>query len=48
LIYQDKFNAHMTDINLKGKMGVWEAARHAGEIDPAFPLVYMSGNATAD
>jgi len=35
----------VTDINLKGRMDGWEVARRAREIDPAFPVVYMSGAA---
>jgi CheY-like chemotaxis protein len=38
----------VTDINLKGKMGGWEVAQHAREIEPEFPVVYMSGAAAAD
>jgi DNA-binding response OmpR family regulator len=35
----------VTDINLKGRMDGWEVARHARGLDPAFPVVYMSGAA---
>jgi len=35
----------VTDINLNGRMDGWEVARQAREIDPAFPVVYMSGAA---
>ena len=39
-----KYRALVTDINLgRDKMDGWEIARHAREIDPAFPVVYMSG-----
>jgi DNA-binding NtrC family response regulator len=38
----------MTDINLQGNMDGWEVAQHAREIDPQFPIVYMSGAAAAD
>ena len=38
----------MTDINLQGKMDGWEVAQHAREIEPDFPVVYMSGAAAAD
>jgi CheY-like chemotaxis protein len=35
----------VTDINLKGRMDGWEVARQARGIDPAFPVIYMSGAA---
>jgi CheY-like chemotaxis protein len=38
----------VTDINLKGKMDGWEVAQNAREIEPDFPVVYMSGAAAAD
>src|ERR1700676_2355719 len=37
-----KYRALVTDINLSGAMGGWEVARHAREIDPDFPIVYMT------
>ena len=37
----------MTDISLRGRIDGWEVARQAREIDPQFPVVYMSG-ASAD
>jgi DNA-binding response OmpR family regulator len=43
-----KYRALVTDINLKGKMDGWEVAQHAREIEPEFPIVYMSGAAAAD
>ena len=43
-----KYRAIVTDINLRGKMDGWEVAQHAREIDPEFPVIYMSGAATAD
>jgi CheY-like chemotaxis protein len=33
----------VTDINLKGRLNGWEVARAAREIDPAFPVIYMTG-----
>jgi CheY-like chemotaxis protein len=39
-----KYSALVTDINLKGPMKGWEVAR----IDPAFPIVYMTGAAADD
>jgi CheY-like chemotaxis protein len=35
----------VTDINLKGRMDGWEVAHQARGLDPAFPVVYMSGAA---
>src|ERR1700737_660049 len=37
-----KYRALVTDINLSGNMGGWEVAKQAREIDPAFPVVYMT------
>jgi DNA-binding response OmpR family regulator len=39
------YRALVTDINLHGTMDGWEVARSAREIDPAFPVVYMTGAA---
>jgi DNA-binding NtrC family response regulator len=38
----------VTDINLNGRMNGWELAKHAREIDPTFPIVYMTGAAAND
>ena len=43
-----KYRALMTDIQLRGVMDGWEAARRAREIDPEFPIVYMTGGNAAD
>lgn len=37
--------ALVTDINLNGKMSGWELAKHVREIEPSFPVVYMTGGA---
>jgi DNA-binding response OmpR family regulator len=42
-----EYRALVTDINLRGKMDGWEVAQQA-EIDPEFPVVYMSGKSAAD
>jgi CheY-like chemotaxis protein len=42
------YRALVTDINLKGRMNGWEVARQAREIDPAFPIVYMTGAAASE
>jgi CheY-like chemotaxis protein len=36
----------VTDINLQGTMGGWEVAKRAREIEPEFPIVYMTGAST--
>ena len=46
--HKGKYRALVTDINLHGKMDGWEVAQHAREIDPGFPVVYMSGAVAAD
>jgi CheY-like chemotaxis protein len=40
-----KYRALVTDINLKGKVDGWEVAKQARELDPGFPIVYMTGAA---
>jgi DNA-binding response OmpR family regulator len=42
------YRALVTDISLRGKMEGWEVAQHAREIDPQFPVLYMSGASAAD
>lgn len=46
--HQGKYRALVTDINLKSKMDGWEVAQNAREIEPEFPIVYMSGADAAD
>lgn len=46
--HKGKYRALVTDIDLGGTMSGWEVARHAREIEPDFPVVYMSGAAAAD
>ena len=43
-----KYRALVTDIQLRGVMDGWEAARRAREIDPEFPIVYMTGGNAAE
>jgi len=43
-----KYWALVTDINLKGRLSGWEIAKAAREVDPHFPVVYMTGAAAAD
>jgi CheY-like chemotaxis protein len=42
---RNHYRALLTDINLLGTMDGWEVARQAREINPAFPIVYMTGAA---
>jgi DNA-binding response OmpR family regulator len=45
---KNKYRALVTDINLLGRLNGWEIAQKAREIDPQFPIVYVSGAAAAD
>lgn len=42
---KNEYRALVTDINLLGRLDGWEVARAAREMDPAFPVVYMTGAA---
>jgi CheY-like chemotaxis protein len=42
------YRALVTDINLKGRMNGWEVAKQARQLDPTFPIVYMTGAAAND
>ncbi len=46
--HNSKYRALVTDINLTGKLNGWDIARRAREIEPEFPVVYMSGDHAAD
>ena len=37
------YRALVSDINLKGTLDGWEVAKQAREIDPGFPIIYMTG-----
>jgi CheY-like chemotaxis protein len=39
------YRALITDINLRGRIDGWEIAKQVREIDPAFPIVYITGAA---
>jgi DNA-binding response OmpR family regulator len=43
-----KYRALVTDISLRGKVDGWEVAQRARELDPEFPVVYVSGVSAAD
>ena len=38
-----KYRALVADVNLRGRMDGWEVAKQAREIDPTFPIIYMTG-----
>jgi DNA-binding response OmpR family regulator len=37
------YRALVADVSLRGRMDGWEVAKHAREIDPEFPIIYMPG-----
>jgi CheY-like chemotaxis protein len=43
-----EYRAVVTDINLRGRINGWEVAKQAREINPAFPIIYMTGAAAVD
>lgn len=43
--HNGKYRALVTDINLLGRIDGWEIAKQAREMDPAFPIIYMTGAA---
>ena len=46
--HEGKYRALVTDIDLGGGLDGWGVAKRAREIDPAFPIVYMSGGHAED
>ncbi len=40
---EGKYRALVTDIDLRGRINGWEIAKRAREIDPEFPVIYMTG-----
>jgi DNA-binding response OmpR family regulator len=42
---RNHYRALVTDVNLLGGIDGWEVAKQARELDPAFPVVYMTGAA---
>ena len=42
------FRAVVSDVHLSGKMEGWDVARVAREIDPALPIIYMTGKAAEE
>ena len=45
--HRGKYRALVADIVLRGRIDGWEVAQRAREIDPEFPIIYMTG-ATID
>jgi DNA-binding response OmpR family regulator len=43
-----QYRALVTDITLRGRIDGWEVAQRAREIDPEFPVIYISGASAAD
>ena len=41
--FRSKYAALITDIRLRGRLDGWHVARAAREVDPAFPVVYITG-----
>ena len=39
------YRALVSDVNLRGRMNGWDLARQVRDIDPAFPVVYICGDA---
>jgi len=46
--HAEQFAALITDIRLGDGVDGWEVARHARELNPAIPVIYMSGDSAAD
>jgi DNA-binding response OmpR family regulator len=46
--HKGKYRVLVTDISLRGNMEGWEVARQAREIEPEFPVVYMSGKSAEE
>lgn len=42
------YRALVTDIKLMGRLDGWRVARAAREVNPAFPIVYITGAASVD
>jgi CheY-like chemotaxis protein len=40
-----EYRALVTDVNLKGHLNGWDVARQIREINPACPIIYMTGAA---
>jgi len=40
-----RFRGLVTDVRIEGELGGWELARRVREIEPGFPVVYITGAA---
>ena len=45
--HKGRYRALVTDIDLRGTIDGWEVAKQAREIDPEFPVVYITGAAAS-
>ena len=43
--FRSKYSALITDIKLLGRLDGWHVAHAARDVDPAFPVVYITGAA---
>lgn len=41
--FRSKYSALITDIKLLGRLDGWRVAQAAREVDPTFPVVYITG-----
>jgi len=46
--FRSKYAALITDIRLLGRLDGWRVAQAAREVDPAFPVIYITGAASED
>ncbi|KJC52863.1 transcriptional regulator [Bradyrhizobium sp. LTSP885] len=46
--FRTKYSALVTDIRLLGRLDGWRVARGAREVDPAFPVLYITGGGGDD
>jgi DNA-binding response OmpR family regulator len=42
------YRALITDVNLPGKITGWDIAKHAREVNDAFPVIYLTGASAHD
>jgi DNA-binding NtrC family response regulator len=43
-----RYRGLVTDVRIAGELGGWELARRVRQIQPGFPVVYITGAAAAD
>ena len=46
--FRSNYAALITDIRLMGRLDGWRVAQAAREVDPAFPVIYITGAASDD